>query len=173
MSSLNLSKIHTNLIGNSTSYVKSLEKTAFNRREGRLAFVEELNKEVDAFLIESERELELFATEVDYLTFIGGDGDYADGMEDRDKDLCYVFAADTGLNILGSKIELALGWDDIRHMLIHDESLFSLETFDGGKITIGNTFLLDIFKELFFNLNDDESLEDEIPVYREIKSTTV
>lgn len=169
MSSLDLNPVHTRLIKSSPTYVKSLEKAAFNRKDGEMALVDEINQEINAFLVESGRKYELFITEVDYLSFLSGDGeDYVEAVENDSKDLCYIVVADTGINIVGNKIQLAVDWFDVKHMLMHSDSFFTIEMMDGAQVTVSNIFLADIFKELFLNFNSDDSTEAQIPVFREL-----
>jgi hypothetical protein len=171
MASLDLNPIHSKLIGSSPSYVKALEKAAFNRKEGSMALVDELNQELNSFLVESGRKFELFIAEVDYLSFLSGDGEeYVEAVENESKDLCYVVSADTGLNVIGNKIKLSVDWFDVKHMLIHNDSFFTLEMLDGAQISMSNVFLSDIMRELFLALNNEPSTESQIPVFKEIFS---
>jgi hypothetical protein len=171
MNSLDLNPIHTMLIGNNASYVRALEKAAFNRKEGAAALIEDINKEINAFLVESGRKFELFITDVDYLSFLSGNGEeYIEAIEDAGRDVCYVVVADTGLNIVGNKIKLALDWFDVKYLLIHNDSFFTLEMMDGAQISISNVFLSDIIRQLFLTLNSDKQTESQIPVFKEIFS---
>lgn len=155
MDNIDITATHNELLKASSVYVSNLEKMAFNRKEGSSKLIDEVNQEIDEFLIDSGRKFELFITDLDYVALSSPESEtMLEGVE-TDDDMAFAVVSDSGINIVGNKIKISIDWSDVKYFIRNSDSFFTVEMLDGGEIYMSNVFLIDVLSELLLNYNSN------------------
>lgn len=155
MDNIDITVTHNELLKASSIYVSNLEKMTFNRKEGSSKLIDEVNQEIDEFLIDSGRKFELFITDLDYVALSSPESEtMLEGVE-TDDDMAFAIVSDSGINVVGNKIKISIHWSDVKYFIRNSDSFFTVEMLDGGEIYMSNVFLIDALSELLLNYNSN------------------
>jgi hypothetical protein len=147
---IDIKAIHETLLKVNTRYRENVEQLAINRQE---ALVPEVNAEIDNALREAGRKFELFMGEVSYLAILPFGEELIKTVEDPDNDFMFAVFTDTGLHLLGNKAGFVLGWNEIKYIIVGEDSSVFVELFDSSTLIFGDAHMPTILTELALSYN--------------------
>lgn len=147
---IDMKAIHETLLKVNTRYRENVEQMAINRQQD---IVPEVNQEIDTLLRDSERKFELFMGEVSYLALLPFGEEMVKAVEDPENDFMFAVFADTGMHLLGNKAGYRFNWNEIKYIILGEDSSVFVELFDSSTLIFGDANMPTILKELALSYN--------------------